>query len=170
MPSTRWPAMPGPRFRVRTQRPIKPAFESHLWPSESSTLPPNPVPIAFVFASFLGDQVWPNWVTNVSDIEVTLDNKHGGTYIVHATATYDVGGSSQSCTASVSGGMETTMPPIPLQATNLVVEMAFVAGKSHRLNWASPIPEFPDGQIIIDLYGVWPGSTSAKERTSGENG
>lgn len=149
------------------------SFESHLWPGAPSTLSTSPVAIAFVFASFLGDQVLQGWVTNVSNISIELDDDHGGTYIVDAKATYDdADGNSQSCSASVSGGMINTMAAIPVQATNLVVELSFkdAPGSPHKFTWASPIQQFPDGQIIIDLRGVWPGKTSAVERTTGDHG
>ncbi len=149
------------------------AFESHLWPSEADTLAGGPIAIAFQFASFVGNQLLQGWVTNVSSITITLANNHGGTYIVSALATYQSEGKTQSTTAKVSGGLVAVMDPIPPDATNLSLDLSFegmVHSDKHHFLWASPIVQFPTGQIIIDLRGVWPGATSATERTTGETG
>lgn len=149
------------------------AFESHLWPSAADTLAGAPIAIAFQFASFVGDEVLQGWVTNVSSITITLANDHGGTYIVDATASYQVNGSQQSTTATVSGGLVRVMDPIPPDATNLKLDLAFrglISPERHHFSWPSPVVQFPNGQIIIDLRGVWPGATSATERTTGETG
>jgi hypothetical protein len=141
------------------------SFEQHLWPATSGGPATTNVPIAFQFASFInGNQLIVGWITDVSDIEIELDDDHGGTYIVDAKASYTSGGQSQSVSASVSGGRTTTMPPIPTDATDLVVALSFKDGGDHRFSWPTPLGTFPDGQIAIDLYGAWPGKTKAKER------
>lgn len=149
------------------------AFESHLWPSAVDTLPGGPIAIAFQFASFVGNEVLQGWVTNISSITITLANNHGGTYIVDATASYQLDGKAQSTTATVSGGLVAVMNPIPPDATDLSLDLAFrgiISPERHHFYWASPVVQFPTGQIIIDLRGVWPGATSATERTTGETG
>ncbi len=149
------------------------AFESHLWPSASATVASSPIPIAFEFASFVGDGLLPGWTTNVSDLVIQLDNAHGGTYIVDATASYLLGTDQHTITASVSGGMSNSMDPIPPEATNLNLDLSFVGVFSdahHHFTWPTPLAQFPTGQIIIDLTGVWPGDTSAVERESGAKG
>ena len=65
------------------------------------------------------------------------------------------------------------MSPIPLDATNLVVDLSFkgvLSDDKHHFSWATPLGTFPAGQIIIDLSGVWPGKTSAVERITGAKG
>ena len=58
-------------------------------------------------------------------------------------------------------------------ATSLTLDLAFkgmFSDEKHRFNWPSPVAQFPNGQISIDLYGVWPGATRAVERTTGAVG
>lgn len=143
------------------------AFEQHLWPAESNEVAETLTPVAYQFASYVAGRPMLSWVTNVSGISILLDDSHGGTYIVKAKATYAVDGQTRTTTASVSGGRATMMDSIPPQATGLDLELRFVGmidDEVHRFTWPSPLVTFPNGQITIDLYGVWPGSTRAVER------
>lgn len=99
----------------------------------------------------------------LSGISILLDVSPGGTYIVDATATYTVNGKQQSTDAQVCGGRATMMNAIPVGATSLTLDLAFkgmFSDEKHRFN----------GQIFIDLYGVWPGASRAVERTTGAVG
>jgi hypothetical protein len=89
------------------------AFESHLWPAAAGSLATGPIPIAFEFASFVGGKLLPAWVTNVSAISILLCDDHGGTYIVDANATYQVGGKQYLVSGEVSGGRTTALDAIP---------------------------------------------------------
>ena len=109
----------------------------------------------------------------MASLSILLDNAHGGTYIVHAVATYSSSGSRHSVNGAVSGGLSVSMPPIPSDATDLAVELAFkgvFSDEHHHFNWPKPLTTFPGGQIIIDLRGVYPGATSAVERHTGTRG
>ena len=149
------------------------AFESHLWPSKAGALAEGPIPIAFEFASFVGGQLIPSWVTNVSAISIILADDHGGTYIVDANAAYEIGGAKKGVYTRVTGGLTAVMDAIPPEATNLELQLKFgglFSDTYHRFSWPSPLVTFPKGQIVIDLYGVWPGATSATERLTGATG
>ncbi|MDF8263554.1 hypothetical protein [Luteipulveratus flavus] len=149
------------------------AFEQHLWPGNANSVATDLMPIAYQFASYVGDTPVLGWITNISGISILLDDSHGGTYIVNATATYTVGGQQQSTSAQVSGGRSTMMNSIPADATNLSLTLAFKgmwSDEVHRFNWPSPLTQFTNGQIAVDLYGVWPGSTRAVERYTGAVG
>jgi hypothetical protein len=149
------------------------SFEQHLWPADANIVATTLMPIAFQFASFVGQTPVLGWVTNLSGISILLDDSHGGTYIVEAKATYNVDGRQQSTSASVSGGRATMMNAIPVNATSLTLDLAFkgmINDELHRFNWPSPIGQFTNGQIVIDLYGVWPGATRAVERSTGAVG
>lgn len=149
------------------------AFEQHLWPADPNIVATDLMPVAYQFASFVGQTPVLGWVTNLSGISILLDDSHGGTYIVDATATYLVDGKKQTTTASVSGGRSTMMDSIPVNATSLELDLTFkgmFSDEKHRFNWPSPITQFANGQIVVDLYGVWPGSTRATERTTGAVG
>ncbi|MEK8225847.1 TetR family transcriptional regulator [Oerskovia sp. M15] len=114
------------------------------------------MPVAYQFASFVGQTPVLGWTNNLSGISILLDDSHSGTYIVDATATYTVDGVQHSSSASVSGGRATAMNPIPVNATGLQLDLAFKGmfdDEKHRFNWPSPVGQFPNGQIIIDLYG-----------------
>lgn len=113
------------------------------------------------------------WVNNLSGISILLDDSHGGTYIVEATATYSVDGKQQSSSAQVSGDRATMMDAVPVGATSLTLDLGFkgmFSDEKHRFNWPSPIGQFSNGQIFIDLYGVRPGATRAVEPTTGAVG
>jgi hypothetical protein len=149
------------------------SFEQHLWPAETGVVATTLMPVAYQFASFVGQTPVLGWTTNISGISILLDDSHGGTYIIDANASYKVGGQTQSTRASVSGGRATMMNSIPAGATSLTLDLSFkgmFSDEKHRFVWPSPIGQFPNGQIFIDLYGVWPGSTRAVERTTGAVG
>ncbi|RCK69437.1 hypothetical protein DT076_11175 [Desertihabitans brevis] len=149
------------------------SFEQHLWPAQPDVVAQTLMPVAYQFASFIGQTPVLGWVTNVSGLSILLDDAHGGTYIVNAKATYTVDGVQRSTTAQVSGGRSTMMDSIPAEATSLALELRFkgmMKDEVHRFNWPAPLATFPNGQITVDLYGVWPGSTRAVERTTGAAG
>jgi hypothetical protein len=149
------------------------SFEQHLWPADANIVATDLMPVAYQFASFVGSTPVLGWVTNLSGISILLDDSHGGTYIVDATASYLVDGKQQSTSAQVSGGRSTMMNAIPVNATSLTLDLRFkgmFSDEVHRFNWPSPIGQFTNGQIVIDLFGVWPGSTRAVERSTGAVG
>ncbi len=149
------------------------SFEEHLWPADPNVVATTLMPVAYQFASFVGQTPVLGWVNNLSGISILLDDSHGGTYIVDAKATYSVNGQQKSCSAQVSGGRATMMDAIPVGATSLTLDLGFkgmFSDEKHRFNWPSPIGQFPNGQIFIDLFGVWPGATRAVERTTGAVG
>lgn len=149
------------------------SFEQHLWPAKANEVSTALMPVAYQFASFVGDVPVLGWVTNLSGISILLDDAHGGTYIVDATATYTVDGQKRSTSAQVSGGRSTMMDSIPVNATGLNLELRFKGvfkDEVHKFSWPSPIAQFPTGQIVVDLHGVWPGSTRAVERGTGAKG
>ena len=149
------------------------SFEQHLWPADPNVVATSLMPVAYQFASFVGSTVLLGWVTNISGISILLDDAHGGTYVVNATATYTVNGTTQSTSAQVSGGRSTMMNSIPADAKGLVLDLSFVGmvhDEKHRFTWPTPLGTFPNGQIAIDLFGVWPGSTRAIERSTNAAG
>jgi hypothetical protein len=149
------------------------AFEQHLWPAEANVVATELMPIAYQFASFVGQMPVLGWVNNLSGISILLDDSHGGTYIVDATASYTVNGQVLTTSAQVSGGRTTMMNSIPVGATGLTLDLSFkgmFSDERHHFNWPSPIGQFPNGQIVIDLFGVWPGATRAVERGTGAVG
>jgi hypothetical protein len=63
------------------------------------------------------------------------------------------------------------MNPIPPQATNLELDFSFEASGEHRhFSWPSPLAQFPTGQIVMDIRGVWPNGPTVTERATGEQG
>lgn len=149
-------ALNGSYARVTSEGSI----EQRIFPGKANVVVDAPVPYAYEFSSFDGRVVIPRWITNIPYLSLWLDN--GGTYIVKATVTYEVDGKKQERKASVSGGLDTQINDIPLNATNLVVEMDFVAGGDHFLQVQSPLSAWYRGRGHIKLKGVWPGKTSAE--------
>ena len=139
------------------------SFEQHLWPATSGGPATANVPIAFQFASFInGNQLIVGWITDVSDIEIELADDHGGTYIVDAKASYTSAGQSQSGAPGV--GRAHDHDATLAHRCHRPRELSFKDGGDHRFSWPTPLGTFPDGQIAINLYGVWPGKTKAEER------
>jgi len=139
--------------------------ESSIWPSEADIVSESSVPIAFTVASFDGNLIIPDWTHLISSFELILNNKHGGTYIAHGVLTYDVGKQKITKKNKASGGMQSAIRDIPVNALNLVYKVSFSAsGTKKEFKWGSPINIWKSGCRHIDVKGVWPGSPSAKDR------
>jgi hypothetical protein len=143
--------------------------ESHIFPSKANTRADGDVTIAYNFASFDGTMLLPSWVQKLNPLSITFDNAHGGTYIADITVTYDyeVDGtiSKGRQTTSVSGGYQTTISGIPLNAVNLYVQIHFEAGGDRYFNWRNPVTAWLADNIVIDLGGVWAGDPWATVRS-----
>lgn len=140
------------------------SVDKHLWPDKANTTASEPIPIAFGFASFEGQLIMPNWTSEISSFQLVLNNQHGGTYIVKANLSYNTPSGRGSHSVSVSGGLVATIGAIPLNATNLQLDLSFkgVFSDEHKsFKWDTPLGTWYDGLRHIDLYGVWPGKTNA---------
>lgn len=140
-----------------------------LWPAESGSLAEFSAPVAYTFASFDGKLLLPRWITHISAYRLIISNNNGGTYIVHATLRYDTPRGKIAVSSSVSGGLSTSFDDIPLDATNLDLELAFVAGpgSNHRLQWRNPRGQWIGGVRNVGLSGVWPSQTYAVDVEAG---
>ena len=130
------------------------------------------LPKAFADLPRAWASVLAGWTTNVSAIQIHLDNSHC-TYFVKATANYSIGGRRINATTAITAGLVTNLPPIPLEATDLRLDIAFLGIRTdglHTFSWPTPLAEFPAGQIMMDLRGIWPGDTHATERLTGATG
>jgi hypothetical protein len=142
------------------------SIDKHIWPAAPGELANAAVPIAYTFASFEGRLLIPNWTMKLSSFQVVLNNQHGGTYIVKADLGYDTPQGRRDEQASVSGGLISTLGAIPLDATNVKLNLAFkgVFSDEHKsFSWSTPLGSWYDGTRHIDLSGVWPGSTHATD-------
>lgn len=143
------------------------SMDRHLWPEKSGTLAPNPVPIAYTFASFDGRLIMPNWIMQLGSFEIVLNNKLGCTYITNATLTYDTPDGEQKEDMRISGGLTKTIGNIPLNATNLKLAIKFIGildSDRYNFHWDKPLGQWLTGQRHIDMSGVWPGKTHCIER------
>ncbi len=141
------------------------AFESRKFPSEANKAASGEVAIAYEFASFDGKLIIPQWVSPLSAFRITFDNAHGGTYIVDCKVTYDTPQQKGvEKTISVWGGQSHSIDGIPLDATNVKINMHFKGGDDFFLSDSRPLTNWFMGQRTIDLYGVWPWSCSAEWR------
>lgn len=142
------------------------SVDKHVWPDKESKIAERPVPIAYTFASFDGRLIMPHWTQELGSFQLVLNNQHGGTYIVNANLGYDTPQGRRNESVSVSGGLIGTIGAIPLNATNLSLDLAFkgVFSDDHKsFKWATPLGSWYDGTRHIDLSGVWPGSTDATD-------
>lgn len=140
------------------------SVDLHLWPSEAGRLADTQAPLAFAFASFGGRLPMPNWITHLGAFTLILRNNHGGTYIVDAHLQFDTPRGAQQRRVTVSGGLTSTIGDIPLDASNLRLELGFRGIRStdrRHFHWQRPLGQWLNGVRTIDLFGVWPGQTRA---------
>ena len=65
------------------------------------------------------------------------------------------------------GGISKTVANIPLNATNIQVDVKFqgvVNSDNYSFNWPSPLGQWLTGRREIEMTGVWPGKTHAIEK------
>lgn len=146
------------------------SVDKHLWPSESGVVAKTSAPLAYTFASFDGRLLLPRWITNISAYQLIVSNAHGGTYIVDANLQYDTPHGRKTVTGTASGGLTATFGDIPLDATNLELELGFrgvMTTEKHKLQWKNPRGQWISGVRHVDLYGIWPGDTRAVDAEAG---
>ena len=146
------------------------SVDKHLWPSKAGVLPTGSVPLAFTFAAFDGRLLLPRWITHISAYQLVIRNTNGGTYIVDAKLEYDTPRGRKTNEVTVSGGLTARIADIPLDASNLEVTLVFrgvTTNETHRLQWRSPRGQWVNGVRHVDLFGVWPGGTSAVDVEAG---
>ncbi|MEQ9262590.1 MAG: hypothetical protein RLP14_05445 [Owenweeksia sp.] len=133
------------------------------WPTEKNTFQNEDVAIAFEVASFTGKnvEVIENWTRYLDAFTIEFDNDHWGTYIAHPVLSYDINGEHvQGITPcdgeGVWGGSKASIYGIPLEATNLQLEISYEASdhKDH-FSWENPLRNWTTGKRTIDIYGVW---------------
>lgn len=137
--------------------------DSHLWPAVAGTVAATYVPVAFVFSSFgPGNVLIPTWIGSFSEFIITVDNAHGGTYIVDVTVSGSVNGVQQTFAKAekVSGGSSHTFSGIPLSTLNLTATLSFETGPTLTQSWPTPLSQIPTGEVLLDVYGVAPATPS----------
>ena len=147
------------------------SVDKHLWPSEAGVLAQKSAPLAYTFASFDGRLLLPRWITHIGAYQLVISNAHGGTYIVDATLQYDTPRGHKTDSGTASGGLTVTFGDIPLDASNLALELGFrgvMSTEKHQLQWKSPRGQWISGVRHVDLFGVWPGDTRAVDVEAGQ--
>lgn len=142
------------------------SVDQHLWPYQAEQLASAPIPIAYTFASFDGTLLIPNWITRLGAFEIFFDNKPGCTYITHIQMSYDTPKGPQKDEFSLTGGISKTVGNIPLSATNIKVDVKFqgmVNSDHYGFSWPNPLGQWLTGRRVIEMTGVWPGQTHARE-------
>lgn len=140
-------------------------FSCHLWPSKPNQVASILQPIAYTVASFDGRAIIPDWTQVFENPRLNVNNKHGGTYIAHASLKYDTP-EQKDCekAESVSGGREVTIT-LPLDATNLRLTITFTHDDTQcSFHWDKPLLEWPTSERNIDIRGVAPHDPSCTER------
>jgi hypothetical protein len=142
------------------------SVDQHLWPYQAETLATVPIPIAFTFASFDGSLLIPNWVTRLGAFEILFNNEPGCTYITQIQLDYDTPQGHCHDEFSLSGGLSKTVGNIPLSATNLRAQVTFkgmINSDHYSFSWPSPLGQWLTGRREVQMNGVWPGKTQAKD-------
>lgn len=135
-------------------------IEKRIFPSKANEVDTKPVAYAYEFTSFAGRVIVPRWTAEVPFLNLWFDN--GGSYIVNATVTYNLGAEKVTRKIRVSGGMDSQITGIPLEATNFDIRMDFTAGDTQFLRVSNPLNTWELGRGHIKLTGWWPGRTGAK--------
>jgi hypothetical protein len=142
------------------------SVDQHMWPFEPQAVAPSPIPIAYTVASFDGNLLIPNWITRLGAFEIFFNNRPGCTYITDIKLSYSTPQGPRNNEFSLTGGISRTVSDIPLAATNIRVEIKFrgVMNSDHySFNWPSPLGQWLSGRREIEMTGVWPGKTQARE-------
>ncbi|MNJ31517.1 hypothetical protein D3C77_261560 [compost metagenome] len=142
------------------------SVDQHLWPDKAGTLASQSIPIAYTFASFDGELLIPNWINRLGGLEILFNNQPGCTYITSITLDYDTPSGKQHQSFSLSGGLSKTVGNIPLNATNITAQVSFkgmMNNDNYSFSWPSPLGQWLTGSREIQMTGVWPGKTSAKD-------
>jgi hypothetical protein len=134
--------------------------EKRIFPGKADVVEKKPVAYAYEFTSFAGRVIIPRWIGDISYLNLWFDN--GGSYIVNATVTYDIGAEKFKRTITVSGGLDGQITGIPLEANNFDIRMDFTAGASQFLRVANPLNTWDLGRGHIKLTGWWPGRSGAQ--------
>jgi hypothetical protein len=131
--------------------------DAHVWPRAATEASSEPVAVGYTFLSFQGGRLLPAWTGPIQQLRIELRNR--GSYIVKATASYKIGEREQRKRVRISAGYKKVIT-LPLTAYDLTLDLDFVAtSQDHRLRWTSPLGEWLDGEIQVDLTGFWPGRT-----------
>lgn len=141
-------------------------LDQHLWPNTPNKEPSGSVPIAYTFASFDGNLLIPNWITRLGALQILFNNKPGCTYITSIQLSYDTPQGRKNESFSLSGGLSKTVSNIPLSATNIVVNITFkgmINSDHYTFKWPSPLGQWLTGHREIEMTGVWPGQTHARD-------
>ncbi|WP_200943935.1 MULTISPECIES: hypothetical protein [unclassified Lysobacter] len=136
--------------------------DRHLWPDQANTRPVEPVPIAYSFASFDGRLLMPNWIGKLGGFQIFFNNRPGSTYITRILLTYNTPSGPRREQFEISGGLSRTIGNIPLDATDLNLDVTFVGminSDRYRRHWARPLGQWLTGQRHVEMSGVWPGAT-----------
>ncbi|MGY1409405.1 MULTISPECIES: hypothetical protein [unclassified Luteimonas] len=134
-------------------------IEKRTFPGKANVVEAQPVGYAYEFTSFAGRTIVPRWVSDIPYLNLWLDN--GGSYIVDAKLSYLADGEKHTRTVRVSGGMDGQITGIPISATDLDIELHFVAGASQFLRVQNPLGAWHLGRGHLKLTGWWPGPTGA---------
>jgi len=148
------------------------SFDSHIWPANANEVATTYVPIAFVFSSFGPNNVLiPVWVNNISEFIIDIDNAHGGTWVVDVTVTGSVNGIDTTLgSATVSGGSSRSITGIPLSTLNLTAKLSFETGPTLTQSWSTPLSQIPTGEVLLDIYGVAPGTPVVEQHIVPQSG
>ena len=143
-----------------------------------ATLPAVGLGMAFTLAAQAQTQEWQldipagplgrsiQELSHQTGLQILFNNKPGCTYITSITLTYDTPAGKQSQQFSLSGGLSKTVGNIPLNATNISVQVKFkgmINSDNYSFNWPSPLGQWLTGSREIQMSGVWPGKTSATD-------
>ncbi|QDQ28377.1 hypothetical protein FNU76_19590 [Chitinimonas arctica] len=141
-------------------------IDQHLWPHQAGARVKGVVPIAYTFASYDGNLLIPNWTGRLGAFEILFNNKLGCSYITHIQLRYDTPQGAYNEAFTLTGGLSKTVGNIPLNASNIHVEVKFqgVANSDkYSFHWPTPLGQWLTGRRELELSGVWPMKTQARE-------
>jgi hypothetical protein len=151
------------------------SLDKHVWPAAEGAIASAPIPLAYAFSSFEGKTILPAWRGRIDRLAIHLDSKarRASTYTTKASLQYTLNGERrQEPAVVVTGGLSGSFANIPVQASNLVLELTFlglVDDVKQSFSWDLPLAQWPMGNMYIDLTGTWPGKPEATIRNDLNN-
>lgn len=134
---------------------------SVVWPSQPNTTTIDMVPVAYTFTSINGEQVIPYWIEEIDAFQIIFQNH--GSYFVKATLRYQTPDGEKEVHQDIVGFMTRTMDNIPLNATELDLELEFVdaiPSTTDFYHWDTPLGSWSTGKRHVEIEGWWPAQPS----------
>jgi hypothetical protein len=138
-------------------------LDTHLWPAAPSTPPEGEVPLAYLFTSFEGEVLLPDWIGFVQNVVMEFHNH--GSYIATVNIRYeDSKGTTTETYGGISGGLSRQIL-LPLDARDVQLTVTYAASSmKHTVTIHAPFAQSVSGRFNYDIGGFWPSGPTLTPR------